>query len=198
MPNNLPANPLQRLIGTVARSTPKDTGESTRFRSRYSATGTNRLILCDVSDSMSYAAGAGKRRIDHLRGALDQVVRPEHVLIAFASSAKPFATPADLPSPGGGTALELGFVEAMRFDPAATLVISDGEPNVPATALHAAEALPGTIDVIFCGDEANTEAVKFMRELARLGCGRYAYHSWVRQTGPQLADTMRLMLRGPG
>lgn len=198
MSTNLPANPLQSLIVSAAKSTPRETGESARFRDRHTAAGTARVIVCDTSGSMIESAGS-RRRIDHLREALEQVRQPEHILVAFSSAAQTISGPAALPSPSGGTALELGLAEAARHNPAGTLVISDGEPTNPEAALHMAEALPGTIDVIYCGDESNREAVEFMRRLARLGCGHYAAHSWApRPDQPALAATMRLLLGGRG
>jgi hypothetical protein len=194
--SNLPANPIQRLIANAAQATPRDTGESARFRARHAAAGTARVILCDVSDSMNETAGA-RRRIDHLRDALEQVVRPEHKLIAFSSAARQIDSLAELPSPSGGTALELALITAAHHSPAATLVISDGEPNNPDAALRAAEALSGVIDVIYCGSESNREAVEFMRRLARVGCGQYAAHSWTRPGAPTLAATVRRLLMGP-
>lgn len=198
MSANLPANPLQSLIAQAVKSTPLQTGESARFRARHAAAGTVRVILLDTSGSMAESAGS-RRRIDHLREALEQVVQPEHILVAFSSSAQTLGCPADLPHPSGGTALELGLAEALRHNPAGTLIISDGEPTNPEAALRMADALPGTIDVIYCGDESNREAVEFMRRLARIGCGQYATHSWApRSDRPALAQTMRrLLLPGP-
>jgi hypothetical protein len=194
--SNLPANPLQRLIASAAKAVPRDTGESSRFRARHAAAGTAHVIVCDVSGSMAESAGT-RRRIDHLREALDQVIQPEHILVAFSSAARRIDNPADLPPPSGGTALDLALIEAASHDPAGTLVISDGEPTNPEAALRAAEILPGTIDVIYCGSESNREAVEFMRRLARLGCGQYAAHSWTRPGAPALATTMRRLLTGP-
>jgi hypothetical protein len=192
MKTNLPANPLQRLL-QAATKTPRETGESARFRARRSPAGTAEVILLDTSSSMADRAGA-RRRIDHLREALAQVVQPQHVLIAFSSAARRIYAAAELPEPSGGTALEAGFAQASLHNPCASLVISDGEPTLPDLALAAAEKMPGRIDVIYCGDEANTVAVEFMRRLAKLGCGQYASHSWVTSGAPQLAATMQRML----
>ena len=191
------ALPLQRLIARAAE-TPRDTGDSARYRARHASAGSAQVILCDVSSSMAdRVAGGTKHRL--LCQALDQVYRPEHVLIGFNSAVRRAAGPAELPAPSGGTALELGLAAAAQCNPAATLVISDGEPNNPNAALAMAEHLPGTIDVIYCGDESNRSAVDFMRRLARLGCGRYAAHSWAApQAGqPSLVRRVQLMLAGP-
>jgi hypothetical protein len=195
--SNKIALPFANILKAAA-ALPVTTGESARFRTRHAAPGTAHVILCDVSGSMDERAGA-RRRIDHLREALDQVVQPNHILVTFSSAAQRIGSPADLPSPSGGTALESALAEAARHDPRATLVISDGEPTNPEAALRMAEALPGTIDVIYCGDEGNRDAVEFMRRLARLGCGQYAAHSWQSRPGaPLLAATMRrLLLTGP-
>lgn len=195
--SNEVALPFAAILKAAA-ALPVETGESARYRERHGASGAGtQVILCDVSGSMAFSAGA-RRRIDHLREALEQVTEPGHILIAFSSSARRIANPADLPAPSGGTALEIGLSEAARYDPGATLVISDGEPTNPDAALAAAETLPGVIDVIYCGSESNREAMEFMRRLARLGCGRVVVHGWEpRPTQAPLALTMRRLLRGP-
>lgn len=191
-------NPAQALL-TRAAASPRQTGESERLRARYRASGAQ-VILCDVSQSMAEPAGpaGAKPRIDHLREALAQVAQPQHVLLAFASSVTPMRGVADLPAPSGGTALELALAAAAQHDPAATLVISDGQPTVPARALEIAERLPGRIDVLFCGDERDAEAIAFMRALARAGSGRVVVHRWATQDRISIAGTMRLLLAAPG
>lgn len=188
------ANPLQALLARAAE-TLRDTGESARHHARHRAAGAH-VVLCDTSSSMADSAGA-RTRIQHVRDALNQVVQPDHVLLAFNSSVTCMQSVADLPTPSGGTALELGLSEAAARSPAATLVISDGEPNNPAAALDVARRMTGRIDVIYCGDERNSEAVAFMRELAHIGAGRVHVHRWADQGRTPIAATMRLMLAGP-
>jgi len=185
---------LQSIIGQASRSLAPVTGESARYQHRASSGGKAHVILCDVSSSMSESAGGALRRIDHLNLALDQLRRPDIDVAAFSTGAAWVPVGARLPSPSGGTALEMGLDLIASRNPAHTLVISDGEPNQPAAALDAAKRLPGVINVLFCGDERNLVAVEFMRALARLGCGQYAAHSW-RANGVPLVQSMRLLLR---
>lgn len=187
-------NPLQALL-TRAAAAPSDTGESASYKARFRATGA-KVILCDTSSSMAASAGA-QSRIAHLREALRQVADPTHTLIAFASHVTPMRTHTDLPLPSGGTSMELGLSAAAAHNPAVTLVISDGEPTNPVAALEIAKQMPGRIDVIYCGDEENTSALQFMRDLARIGAGRVVVHRWSAQQATPIARTMRLLLAGP-
>ncbi len=152
------------------------------------------LTLLDVSSSMSESAGT-RTRIAHLREALRQVATPAHTLMAFASEVTPMASPEELPPPLGGTALHLALAAAARLNPAATLVITDGEPADARLAVAAAGRLRGRIDVIYCGDTSNLAAIGFCRLLARMGRGQCTVHDWRQVMG--IAGTMRLLLRGP-
>ena len=156
--------------------------------------GAGHVILCDVSSSMGNMAGT-RSRIDHLRDALRQVATPAHTLMAFASEVTRMASPQDLPPPAGGTALHLALAEAAKLNPAATLVITDGEPNNSRLAVAAAGRLGGRIDVIYCGDTSNLAAIGFCRLLVRMGRGRCTVHDWRHPIS--IASTMRMLLAGP-
>jgi hypothetical protein len=196
MPGTSVTNPLQAIIASAAKSTPAVTGETARHQARFAAAGTARLILCDVSASMGLPAGGNRRRIDHLRDALRHVQRPEHRVMAFSVDAA--WVNGVLPEPHGCTDMALAIERAWPERPVATLVISDGEPDSPEQALAAAARLSGTINVLYCGDETNLEAINFMRRLARAGCGRCHVHSWATQASTPIAHTMQMLLGARG
>ena len=102
------SNPLQSLLATVARTAPRDTGESGRFKARLAGAGPAVAILCDCSSSMEERAGA-RTKASLLAEALDGLATdlPEVRLVAFGSTAAEVAAPPDLPAPAGGTALHL-------------------------------------------------------------------------------------------
>ena len=164
-------NPLQNLIVKAAKALPGDTGESSRYRARTNLGGPI-VILCDTSGSMDESAGS-RTKIQVLRDSLSDWL-PELILprlISFGSTARLVASSADLPSPGGGTALHLGIDLAAASSPSRTLVFSDGYPDDEAAALAAAERLTGRIDTIFCGPDSDIKGREFLAKLARIGCG---------------------------
>lgn len=78
----------------------------------------------------------------------------------------------DIPEPQGGTGLHNAIALAIPYNPHKTLVISDGKPDDPKQALSIAEKLSGIINTLYIGSDRDTDAIAFMRELARLGCGK--------------------------
>jgi hypothetical protein len=203
--SNALTNPLQALIQQAAKQTPATTGETERYRQRYASAGERIILVCDTSGSMAESAGA-KRKIDHLHEALDAVIEgmshpgPVPVLIAFDSVAREIGSPSALPAPSGGTALHLALRAAAGHRPRQTLVISDGRPDSETEALVAAAALPGRIDVVYCGPDTDTQAIAFMRRLAGVGCGRVIVHDIRRHAAagaPLLASSVRKLLALP-
>lgn len=134
--------------------------------------GASIVILADVSGSMDERAAHG-RKIDRLREALGNIwaETPGAALIAFNNDVVPVEGPDDLPPPCGGTALHLALRSARVLHPASVIVISDGRPSDREAALEAARDIPGTIDAIYIGPDSDTEAIRFMRELCRIGAG---------------------------
>lgn len=179
--SDLPAHPLKSVIARAAKALPAETGATARHRQRFDRAGSGVVVLCDTSSSMDESAGR-RRKIDHLRDAVDGVIAdlPDAVIVAFDSSPRRVTLAADIPEPSGGTALHLALDEAARQRPAKTIVVSDGQPDSETTALAAAERLPGVIDVIFCGRDSDAAALDFMRRLARLGGGQVVTCDLVR------------------
>lgn len=196
MPNELDRL-LQGIVDQAAKATPKQTGEVARFETKLRTAGTATVVLADVSGSMGEPAGHGLK-IDVLREALAQAVPPDAVIIAFSSLPRVIDSPAHLPYPGGGTALHLALDEAARQRPRNTLAITDGRPDQPEAALQRATALPGTLDVIYCGPDDDDEAIEFVRRLAAAGAGRAHVHD-IRQAAARqaLAPAIRAALEAP-
>jgi len=188
-----PANPLQALIQQAA-SAPAETGNTARYRRRFASAGTGQVIVADVSGSMADLAWGGKRKIEVLREALAGA--PPARLIAFSSSPSEIASSAELPEPGGGTAMHRALDAASAIRPERTLVISDGQPDDEGLALASAERLSGAIDVLYIGPDGDYAAIAFMRALARAGAGRYASHDLRRAGAMLLGQTIRGLLPG--
>ncbi len=163
---NLPTNPLASLIKRAATSLPAQTGATAEVSRRLSGNSGDVLVLADVSGSMQESAGS-RRKIEILRDALADIPKSAK-LIAFSSTAKEVEV---LPDPAGGTALHLALQFAARYNPAVTLVISDGQPDDKAASLAAARSMTGIINVLYCGPDNDIEAIMFMRDLARQGLG---------------------------
>jgi hypothetical protein len=163
-------NPLQSLIAGAAKTLPAETGKTAAYKRRFDGATEAVVILADVSGSMDESAG-GKRKIDHLREALEAVCPPLAsrdwpVMLAFNSAVRALTSPVEIGSPSGGTALHLAIDEAAKRAPQKTIVISDGQPDDEQAALDAAERLTGLIDVIYCGPEGGA-GLAFLRRLAR-------------------------------
>jgi hypothetical protein len=197
MPDDL-AQLLQQIVDQAAESTPKQTGTVARFAHKIDTAETATVVLADVSGSMRESAGQ-QLKIDVLREAMSVAVPPGAVIIAFASMPRVIDSPALLPAPSGGTALHLALDEAAKHRPRHTLVITDGRPDLPEAALQRADALSGTLDVIYCGPDDDAEALLFVRQLARAGGGRAHIHD-IRQAAARqaLAPTIRAALEAPG
>lgn len=196
MPDEL-AKLLQGVIDQAAKTTPRETGVVARFAQKLNAAGTATVVLADVSGSMAEPAGQ-KLKIDVLREAMQIAVPPGAVIIAFSSTPQVVSSPTLLPAPGGGTALHLALEKAAQHQPRYTLVITDGRPDLPEAALQRAEALPGTLDVIYCGPDSDIEAILFIRKLAQVGAGRAHVHD-IRQAAARqaLAPAIRAALEAP-
>lgn len=160
---NLPINPLAGIIA-AAQKLPAQTGATERAAAER-ARPARQIILADVSSSMREPAGT-RRKIDVLRTALERAGDSAEI-VAFGSSVLPVARHAELPEPGGSTALHLALDYCRRAT--SILIISDGHPDDPEAALAVASQLQARIDIIYCGPEHDHEGLAFMRRLARGG-----------------------------
>lgn len=193
--SNAIAHPLQALILQAAKK-PQVTGTVARFQRRIKTASETIVILADVSSSMAELAGT-KRKIDLLQEALRHVLSalPSVRLFAFSSYPQE-VTPFTLPQPNGGTDLTAALRQIQPLAPRKTIVISDGQPDNPTTAIAAAHDLAGVIDIIYCGPDSDTEAIGFMQRLAAVGGGSVTVTNIVRP-GADLALSLRRTLSLP-
>lgn len=187
------ASPFDAILAAAAKVKPSE-ATAERFR-RVRVTGGERVLLLDCSGSMGEWVGA-KRKIDILRSAIGQLDLSQYRIYAFSSGAEevqPFA----IPDPSGGTALHFAIgLAASQCNPQETLIVSDGMPDSKALALDAAARLPGVISTLFIGSDQDSEAIAFMRQLARLGCGRS--HQDLSLGVERLAGAMKALGAGNG
>lgn len=125
------------------------------------------IVLLDVSGSMDEMV-YGKRKIDLLRSALRSANLGNAECIAFSSSVYELKSLGDIPEPHGSTALEQALMCCYFKQPHTVLVISDGHPDKPESALECAKNLECQINVLFIGDESDTEGAAFMNALANV------------------------------
>jgi hypothetical protein len=132
-------------------------------------------LLLDLSASMAWPAGrSGKTRREVLEQAVAGLVPryPDMLVLAFNDDVGLVTDPQHgLPAASGGTDLAKALNYIKQYDPRNVIVVTDGEPNEPASAaLTAALRLNCRISAIYCGDESNRQAVAFLSDLAR--CSR--------------------------
>ncbi|HBD89562.1 MAG TPA: hypothetical protein DEF16_02110 [Gemmobacter sp.] len=183
------ASPLAALVAKAAGKLPAETGATAKAAWRRQR-GDLRIVLADISDSMTERAGA-RSKIEILRDALRTL--PASVqIVAFHSAPIDVPPGTSLPPPGGSTALHLALRHVAAREPTHILVVSDGHPDDARAALAAADALTDVqIDVIYCGPDNDREGMAFMRRLAR-GGGQAQHRSMARE--PQLlASTLRTL-----
>lgn len=163
-------NPLQMLINQAASATPSEAMQTYRERLNPKSSN-NSVILLDISGSMDEVVGS-KRKIDILRQAVSRQLLINEVVLVFSSGCDRIASFQLIPEPFGGTAMHLGLQQAASYAPSHTLVVSDGQPDCQKQALLAAKKLSGVISTLYIGDDSDVDAISFMSELARIGCGR--------------------------
>lgn len=163
-------NPFDSILQQAAKL--PESGALKPVTRRLNALSNVSIILIDVSGSMAETIESHKRKIDLLREALDRPLFEHEVAVAFHSVVLRLYSLQDIPEPCGGTALHAAIAQSIPYLPARTLVISDGKPDDPKQALCLAEKLSGIINTLYIGLEQDTEARAFMRQLARIGCGR--------------------------
>lgn len=155
------------------------------------------VILVDTSGSMEAKdAIGGKSRFDQAcseLAKLQQALPGKIAVLSFGSTVS--FSPTGVPNFTGTStdltgALEyakIADVGGMQF-----IVISDGEPNNPVTALAAAKKYTGKIDTVFVGSEGGAGR-EFLMQLAQASGGKSAKAT----TATALADKLhRLLLTG--
>jgi hypothetical protein len=162
-------NPLQRIVSNAAKTLPRNTGQvATQQRALERRSG-GRMVLADVSFSMSTRVDDGRRKIDVLREAVDAALRQVVArLFVFSADVREAQM---IPEPEAGTNLAQALQAVRALDPGVTLLISDGLPDDPAAALLEAEKFRGVIDVMYIGPASDRKAQAFLRDLARKAGG---------------------------
>jgi len=155
------------------------------------------VIVFDSSGSMATRdARNGRARYDvaceELR-ALQERLPGKLAVVAFSDSVI-FVPGGEPPLLGGGTDLTqaLRFVKVADVAGIRIIVVSDGEPNDPASALHVAEEFSGRIDTVYVGPEEMPWGRDFLQQLSRAHRGAM----YVADRANELADKVQLLLEG--
>lgn len=151
---------------------------------------TSVVICADISGSMQ-GAKIGRLRIELSKLWPEIKAR----LIVFNYDAMWIDGPEDLPMPEGGTNIAAALNLAATVWPSEVIVISDGLPQNEQAALNSAARLPGTISVLFVGNDDDYKGAEFMRHLALVGGGMYAHRDLAKNLA--IGDELRGMLALP-
>ena len=164
-----PEDVLTRAIGMKSgRRTLEDLMEQGR------ASDGSRYLLIDISGSMGEPAYGDERKIDALRRVAHDVKKVVDIpMIGFGAYGGVDFIKSEIPEPQGGTPLTEGLRFGMQQGARHLIVISDGEPDSPFTALQAGEEFKtdgGKIDVCYIGPEGGA-GKQFLEKLAALTGG---------------------------
>lgn len=171
-------------------------GQSGQVTTRKRAPKNADLIVADLSSSMNHGAFGGKSRYDCLCMAIKDFTGRASVL---AFNNRVFEVDCDaLPYPSGSTKLHLALHRAVELTPLHVLVISDGAPDNVQWALGETALLAEMciVDALYVGPEDKV-CEDFMRELARIGRGRYAAFNMSEHTPKMLEQKVGAMLSLP-
>jgi hypothetical protein len=160
------------------------------------------ILLLDLSGSMDELVGmSGKTRRNMLEQALANLL-PRHpgvLVYIFGTDVRRLSEPqAGLPETMGGTNLAKALRTLQAEHPSHVVVISDGEPQDERGALNAAMMLSCKISTIYCGDEANSQAIAFLNKLRLCSRGGQIGRSNVtslaapEETAKQIEQVLRL------
>lgn len=189
------ANPLQQLIDQAKQL--ENSGQLDRYAERVSANPIGgSVVIIDTSGSMEEVGHGRMRKIDILREAVDRPLHPGEVVIAFSSTCKILPDLQSIPESGGGTALHMALERAIEFSPKSTLVVCDGKPNSKSEAFAVAGRLPGIINTLYIGPDDDLDAIQFMADLARVGCGIPQRCDVRFQNPKQLGEAITRLLPG--
>jgi hypothetical protein len=153
-------NALDRVANKLARN------ESSSLMARIKRQDNEeRVVLKDTSGSMGgYTDGNEKRKIDALRD-LDKDLKDQGYRYKSVVFGETVELRDDIPEPAGGTPLTEALRLAREHKPGRVIVISDGIPDSPHSALDAARELGCPIDCFYVGPLGNAGQA-FMKELA--------------------------------
>ena len=150
---------LSRIANKLATNTTGDLASRVKNDDR------DRIILLDTSGSMSSMTdNVEKRKIDALRQVVYDLRADGHRFrqIVFGSSVE---MREDIPEPDGGTPLTEAIELAREHRPGRLIIISDGIPDSPGTAIESAKKLGVPVDCFYVGPRPSQGEV-FMSQLA--------------------------------
>jgi len=192
MKQNLPDLPFAAILQRAAKKAPE--GRASQALKRVKDASEFEFLLCDISSSMLEPAAGGKQKFNLLEEALEGLKNSSLRVVYFSSSCRE-GTLDRVPYPGGGTALHLALAYAGKFRPKRTVIISDGHPDNQNLALQEADSMTGTIDVLYCGPETDTEGIAFLQALTTRTGGRTVTCDLVKQSS--LAAPLTKLLAPP-
>lgn len=136
-----------------------------------------KILLLDTSYSMAcYNTQGTERRVDILWNIV-QDLRSQGLkfsVVEFNHTVK-WSDSITKPEPNGGTDLAGALEEIARMNKQVSSItlVTDGQPDDSDAALASAAAFGVKINVLFAGDERDTYAQAFCRELAQLTNGQF-------------------------
>lgn len=157
---------------TIVKGSLADIAKSTNTSLAETFCNADAIVLVDTSGSMSAQdTPGGKSRYDVAcdeLATLQKTLPGKIAVISFSSQAMfcPNGQPFNFE---GGTDLAgaLKFAKVADVDEMRFIVISDGQPDNPDTAIREARAYKNRIDVIYVGSEIGARGRGFLDELAR-------------------------------
>jgi hypothetical protein len=167
-------NSLQSFIDSIAIDLPKESSAELKLiEDRINVNPLQpTVVIVDVSGSMASQLESGQSKISFLVSTLKKILEGNEIILAFSSDTSLVDIKnLDALEASGNTDLELAIIHAANYKPKSTLVISDGLPDDKDKALQAAKMLTGVINTLYIGIDSNKEAISFMKDLARFGCG---------------------------
>lgn len=150
---------------------------------------TEECALYDVSGSMSSTSKEPGKTMWDMLVELDAEL-PSVRKFAFNNWVKEILPGERIPLPGGGTALTETLQEVKKQGVRHVILITDGKPNSPQTALTEAAGLK--IDVIYVGPPPEPG---FLKDLARVTGGSYGH--WNISEPKKLASGVKGLLAAP-
>lgn len=186
---------IRKYEGAIVTGSLTDIAKSTGASLAETFIGADAVVIVDTSGSMASAdTPQGKSRYDVAcdeLAILQQKLPGKLAVISFSNDVMfcPNGQPYNL---RGGTDLTkaLEFTKVADVDDMRFILISDGEPNDPNSALRVARTYKNRIDIIYVGSEFSLHGRQFMDELAR-NSGGVAVTS---ETVKGLAEKTQLLL----
>lgn len=184
------------LVTTLKASLVKTGGGLSKLVAARKAAVTT-MLLIDCSYSMNDPTGyyGGPSKMDALRRIVGELRRDgmttQMVGFGISRGAESVGFIESVPDALGGTPLTEAILFAQHYGAGHLVVISDGQPNDPHTAMAAAQQFGGAIDVFFVGPK-HDPGEQFLTQLAQATSGKCQQVSLSQPKA--LTEGLRLML----